>query len=120
MARAAEALKGFLERYPQSEHAAEAKKLLDRANGRLADHERYVAEFYFKRGKWAGAAARYETLVERFPGSKHEAEALLKLAESCIRLDEKHRARTALQKLIVSHPQDPRRARAEELLASLR
>jgi outer membrane protein assembly factor BamD len=37
-----------------------------------------------------------------------------------VELDEKHRARTALQKLIVRHPADPRRGEAEKLLASLR
>lgn len=118
--RAAEAFRDFLAKYPGSEHAPEARKLLERANGRLADHERYVADFYFKRERWAGAASRYETLVEKFPGSRHEPEALMRLAEALVNLDEKHRARTALQKLIVSHPKDPRRARAEELLAKLR
>jgi FimV-like protein len=37
-----------------------------------------------------------------------------------VALGEKFRARTALQKLIVEHPQDPQRAEAEKLLASLR
>jgi outer membrane protein assembly factor BamD len=118
--RAQAALKSFLEKYPASKYAPDARKLLDIANGRLADHDWYVAEFYFKRQKWAGAAGRYEALVEQYPGSKHEPEALLKLAESFARMDEKHRARTALQKLIVSHPEDPRRPEAEKLLAKLR
>jgi len=117
---AADAFKSFLEKHPGSKHAADAKKLLGKANGRLAEHEWYVAEFYFKRKKWAGAAGRYETLVEKFPGTVHEPEALIKLAQACVRLDEKHRARTALQKLIVSHPQDPRRPQAEDMLAKLR
>ena len=117
---AAETFRTFLQKYPQSKLAPEAKKRLDQANARLAEHEWYVAEFYFKRDKWAGAASRYETLVDKYPGSRHEPEALLKLAEACVKMDEKHRARTALQKLIVSHPQDPRRPEAEKLLAKLR
>lgn len=114
------ALKGFLVKRPDSKYAADAKKLLEITRNRLAAHEWYVAEFYFKRKKWAGAAGRYENLVEKYPGTKQEPEALLKLAESCVKLDEKHRARTALQKFIVSHPEDPRRPQAEELLAKLR
>jgi outer membrane protein assembly factor BamD len=117
---AAEAFRSFLQKHPSSKYAPEAKKHLDEANARLAEHEWYVAEFYFKRDRWSGAAGRYEALVDKYPGSRHEAEALLKLAESCVKLDEKHRARTALQKLIVSHPQDPRRPEAEKLLAKLR
>ncbi len=120
VAAAADAFKAFLQKYPNSKYAADAKKDLDRASARLAEHEWYVAEFYYKRDKWPGAANRYEALVDKYPGSRHEPEALLKLAQSCIKMDEKFRARTALQKLIVSHPKDPRRPEAEKLLAKLR
>jgi outer membrane protein assembly factor BamD len=118
--KAADALRKFVEKHPDSKHLAAGKKLLADADARLAAHEWYVAEFYFKRGRWAGAAGRYETLVEKYPGSKHESEALLKLARAYVELEERHRARTALQKLIVEHPKDPRRPEAERLLASLR
>jgi outer membrane protein assembly factor BamD len=118
--KAVEALRVFVEKHPRSKHIEAGKKLLAEAEGRLAAHEWYVAEYYFKRSRWSGAAGRYESLVEKFPGSRYEPEALLKLARSYVALDEKHRARTALQRLIVSHPQDRRRADAERLLASLR
>jgi outer membrane protein assembly factor BamD len=118
--KAAASFRAFLEKHPSSKYAPEAKKLLGNAEGRLAAHEWYVAEFYYKRQKWAGAAGRYEALVEKYPGSRHEPQALMKLAESCVAMDQKYRARTALQKLIVSHPQDPLRPQAEQLLAKLR
>jgi outer membrane protein assembly factor BamD len=118
--KASEALHKFVDKHPKSKHVPDARKLLAEADGRLAAHEWYVAEYYYKREKWAGAAGRYEGLVAAYPGSKYEVEALLKLARSCAAMDEKFRARTALQKLIATHPQDPRRAEAEKLLASLR
>ncbi len=118
--KAADQLRKFVEKYPKSKHLAEGRKLLAEAEERLSAHEWYVAEYYFKHGHWAGAAGRYEALVDKYPGSKHEPEALLKTARAYIALEEKHRARTALQKLIVKHPQDPRRPEAERLLASLR
>ena len=118
--KASEALHKFVEKHPDSKRLPEAKKLIAEADGRLAANEWYVAEFYFGRGRWAGAAGRYETLVEKYPGSKHESEALLKAARSYVEMGEKFRARTALQKLIVEHPQDPRRHEAEKMLASLR
>lgn len=118
--KASDALHVFMTKYPRSKHLPEAKKLLAEIDGRLAAHEWYVGEFYFKRGHWAGAAGRYEALVDRYPTSKHAPEALLKAARSWVELGEKFRARTDLQKLIVEHPQDPRRAEAEKLLASLR
>jgi outer membrane protein assembly factor BamD len=118
--KAADALRKFVEKYPASKHLEHGRKLLAEADARLAAHEWYVAEYYFKHRRWAGAAGRYETLVEKYPGWKREPEALLKLARAYVELEEKHRARTALQKLIVKHPQDPRRPEAERLLASLR
>jgi outer membrane protein assembly factor BamD len=118
--KAADAFRKFLDKHPDSKLAPQGKKLLAEAEARLAAHEWYVGEYYFKHRHWAGAAGRYETLVERYPGSRHEAEALLKLARAYVALEEKHRARTALQKLIVQHPQDRRRPEAERLLASLR
>ncbi|HET7826112.1 MAG TPA: outer membrane protein assembly factor BamD [Anaeromyxobacter sp.] len=118
--RASEILTKFLEKHPKSKYASEARKVLDQANARLSEHEWYVAEFYFKRKRWAGAVGRYEALVDKYPGSKHEPEALMKLAQAAMEMDEKFRARTALQKLIVKHPQDPRRPEAEKRLAELR
>jgi outer membrane protein assembly factor BamD len=118
--KAVDQLRKFVEKNPKSKHLAAGKKLLAEAESRLSAHEWYVAEYYFKHRRWAGAAGRYETLVDKFPGSKHESEALLKLAQAYVAMEEKHRARTALQKLIVQHPKDPRRPEAERLLASLR
>ncbi len=118
--KARDALEKFLKDRPGSKYAGDAKKLLAQVDDRLAAHEWYVGEYYFKHRRWAGAAGRYERLVERYPGSRHEPEALLKLARSYLRMDEKYRARTALQKLIVKHPDDPRRKDAEGLLAQLR
>jgi outer membrane protein assembly factor BamD len=118
--RASEVLGQFLQKRPSSKYAPEAKKVLEQANARLSEHEWYVAEYYFKRKRWPGAVGRYEALVDKYPGSKHEPEALMKLAQAAIEMDEKYRARTALQKLIVKHPQDPRRPEAEKRLAELR
>ena len=118
--KAVTALRDFVQSRPESKHLADAKRHLAEAEGRLAAHEWYVAEFYFKRERWAGAAGRYETLVEKYPGTRYDADALWKLAQAYAKLDEKYRARTALQKLITKHPQDARRPEAEKLLAALR
>jgi outer membrane protein assembly factor BamD len=79
-----------------------------------------VAGFYAKRGRWAGAAGRWEALVRSYPGSAHEVEALLAMADAYLRLDDRFKARQALQQLVVKHPGDPRRAEAERRLAEIR
>lgn len=114
------ALASFVEKYPGSKHLGEAKDLLAKARRQLADHEWYVAEFYAKRGHWAGAAGRLDGLVKKYPGSAREPEALYRLAEAYRHIDERARAQQALQELILRHPESPRRADAERLLAQMR
>jgi outer membrane protein assembly factor BamD len=117
---AAKSFEAFLKQYPSSKYRPDAEKLLAEARKRLAEHEWYVAQFYAKRGHWAGAAARFEALVREYPGSPRESAALLEMAQAYLKMDERYRAQQALQQLIVKHPQDPHRADAEKLLASLR
>ena len=117
---ASDLLTTFLKERPSSRQGPEASKLLAEARGKLAQHEVYVAEFYWKRERWAGAALRYEGLVRDFPGAPQEPEALLRMGQAYARLDEKFRAQQALQKLIARYPQDQRRGDAEKLLGQLR
>ena len=117
---AVKAVEDFVKKYPDSKYRPDAVKILAEGRGRLAEHEWYVAQFYAKRARWAGAAGRYEALAREFPDTPRAPAALYELAQACLKLEERHRARQALQQLIVKFPQDPRRAEAEKLLASIR
>jgi outer membrane protein assembly factor BamD len=117
---AAELLRVFLKERPNAKQAPEGRKLLAEVQGKLAAHEAYVGDFYWKRERWAGAAMRYEGLVRDFPGVPQEPEALLRMGKAYARLEEKFRAQQALQKLVARYPQDSRRAEAEKLLGQLR
>jgi outer membrane protein assembly factor BamD len=117
---AVERLRGYLKDRPGGKHQAEAEALLAEAQGRLAAHEWYVAEFYFKRDHWLGAAGRLETLLKDYPGSRQEPKALLLLARAYLGAQEGFRAQQALQRFLARFPDDPRRAEAEALLAGLR
>ena len=117
---AAELLRAFVKDRPNAKQGPEARALLAEVLGKLAAHEAYVGEFYWKRDRWAGAALRYEGLVRDYPGSPQEPEALLRMGQAYAKLDEKFRAQQALQKLVARYPQDPRRPEAEKLLGQLR
>jgi outer membrane protein assembly factor BamD len=117
---AATAIETFLKTYPQSKYAPDAKKLLADAQGRFADRDWYVAQFYLRRERWGGVTGRLEKLLKDYPGSSHETAALLQLAQTYLKMNERFRAQKALQQLIVKYPQDPRRPEAEKLLASIR
>jgi outer membrane protein assembly factor BamD len=61
-----------------------------------------------------------EHLLKEYPGSRYESRALYQLAEAYLKMNERYRAQQALQQLIVKHPDDPLRPKAEKLLAGLR
>jgi outer membrane protein assembly factor BamD len=117
---AAKALDAFIAAWPKSQFVPEAEKELGALHGRLAEHEWYAAGFYASREKWAGAAGRLETLLKQYPGSPREVDALFKLAEAYEKMGERFRAQQALQKLLATHPDDPRRPEAERRIAALR
>ncbi len=106
----------FLKLYPDSSYAPEAKTQLADVKKRLAEHEFYVADFYFRRHHFQAAISRLNVLLERYPGSPLEGEALLKLGEAYAKLGEKEKAREALQRLIKELPNDSHRSAAERLL----
>lgn len=116
---ALKALEGFLAAYPKSRYVPDAEKTLAEVRSRLAEHEWYVAGYYASRGKWAGCAGRLETLLEKYPGARHDVEAMFLLADAYVKLGERFRAQQTLQKLVATHPDDPRRAEAERRLAHL-
>jgi len=120
VSQAADALARFLEKYPEGKYSAEARQLLAKARGTLAERDWYAFEFYKKREKWQGAAWRLERIVKEFPGSAREDEALYELAGAYVKLSERFRAQQALQQLVVRHPDSKIRPRAEKLLAELR
>jgi outer membrane protein assembly factor BamD len=113
-------LEAFLAKWPDSKLRPDAERLLSATRTQLAEHEWYAAGFYAKRRHWAGAAGRYQTLVTKYPGTPHEVEALFALADTWVKLEDRFKARQALQEIVVKHAGDPRRARAEKLLAELR
>ncbi|HZZ85828.1 MAG TPA: outer membrane protein assembly factor BamD [Anaeromyxobacteraceae bacterium] len=121
LVKAAQRFTDFLKAWPSSKYRPEVEKLLAAARDRLAEHEWYVAQFYAKREKWAGAAGRLEGLVRDYPGSGREVEALLQLTDLyASRLDDRFRARQALQQLITRQPEAARKAGAEKRLEALR
>lgn len=117
--RALASMEEFLRLHPKSQYAKEAQEKRDELRRRMADHELYVSDFYLKRGHHRAAVFRLEYLLQNFPGLGYESDALMQIARSYVALDEKEKAKAALQKLLKDHPDSPSRAEAEGLLNSL-
>ncbi len=90
----------LLQRFPHSEHAAEAEKLLAEARDRLALHDLHVADFYFERGVYHAAARRYVDVLEAFPQHEGHKRTLLHLALSLQGIGRTQEASALLEQIL--------------------
>ncbi|MFQ5636146.1 MAG: outer membrane protein assembly factor BamD [Gammaproteobacteria bacterium] len=66
----------LVQRYPQSRYAADAHQRMVFLRNRLAQHENYVAGYYFRRGAYAAAINRAKFVIETYEGAPVVADSL--------------------------------------------
>src|SRR5690606_19496743 len=76
----------LVQRFPDSEYAADARQRMIFLRNRLASYEVYVAGHYLERGAYVGAINRAKYTIENYDGSPQVGEALAIMAESYRRL----------------------------------
>lgn len=116
---AATELVSFVEKYPQSPYREKAQEILKKVGKKLADHEWYVAQYYWKRDKPMGTVLRLRRLLERYRGVGYDEEALWLLGRAYSAVSMTDRARATWQELVQRHPQHARAAEARTALAAL-
>jgi len=102
--------------YPPSLFAEKAREKIGVCRKRLADHEFYVGNFYFKQGRFEAAAWRLEGLLEKFPKDSKEDEAFYLLGKSYLKLDEWEKAEVAFMKIVTEYPKSPHYKEARAIL----
>ncbi len=112
----AEALETCRHQLRRQELAQRGLERLNECRRKLADHEIYVAEFYFKRNRFKAAVGRADGLLRDYSGLGLDAEALWLSARSHLELDESEAARAALTRLTNEFPESSRAADAAALL----
>ena len=120
--QALEALNRFVVGYPKSDFVPKAKEMINDCRELLARHERYVAEFYWKRGQWRGAAGRYMTLADNYGdlyGGVVHGDSLWRAAQAYRNAHDPGDERKALQRLVQEAPRDPHHAEAQLLLSQI-
>jgi outer membrane protein assembly factor BamD len=117
---AANELKSFLDKYPASTYRDDAKKILNKVGQRLADHEWYVARYYWDRGKPMGTVLRLRRLLERYRGVGYDEEALWLLGRAYVAVDMRDRAKNTWQELVDKFPQSKRAGEARSALTALK
>ena len=116
---AANELKTFLDKYPDSPFRDKAKDILKQVGKRLADHEWYVARYYWNRDKPMGTVIRLRRLLERYRGVGYDEEALWLLGRAYVAVAMPDRARGAWTELVEKFPKSAHAADARTALTSL-
>ena len=116
---AANELKTFLDKYPDSPFRAKAKEILVKVGRRLADNEWYVARYYWDRGKPMGTVIRLRRLLERYRGVGYDEEALWLLGRAYVAVSMNDRARGAWSELVEKFPKSDRAGDAKSALGGL-
>ena len=117
---AANELKSFLDKYPDSPYRDKAKEIVTQVGKRLADHEWYVARYYWDRGKPMGTVIRLRRLLERYRGVGYDEEAMWLLGRAYVAVAMPDRAKGIWSELVEKYPKSGRADDAKGALSTLR
>ncbi len=102
--------------YPPSLFTEKAVEKIDFCRKRLADHEFYVGNYYYKGGKFKAASVRFQGLIEKYPKMPEEDKILFLLGKSYLELDQEEKAKESFNKLVNEYPKSSYNKEAKELL----
>lgn len=105
-------------KYPRNPYMDVVESRIHSCKRVLAEHEFYVAEFYFKKGSFEAAINRLQELLDTYPGSIKESEALYYMGLSYENLGQRDNAVTTLTTLIQKFPATELSNEAKKLISS--
>jgi outer membrane protein assembly factor BamD len=94
-------------RFPNSRYAADSRQRMVYLRNELARSEMNVGLYYYHRGAYVAAANRGKYLLETYPGSQYNGDAVALMAVSYTALGEKSLADDARRVLQTSYPEHP-------------
>ena len=97
-------LQTLIQKYPNSEYAAEARRRIKLAQDTLAASEMNVGRYWQKRGNYLAAVNRFKTVVTDYQQTAHVEEALMRLTECYMALGIVSEAQTAAAVLGANFP----------------
>lgn len=109
----------FLRDYTESVHVEEAHEIERECLALLARHELYVAGFYLIRDRPLATVGRLEHMLEEYPGSGLDPDALLLLGRTYLHMRERRNAHRAFGDLIERFPDSVLVVQAERYLAEM-
>jgi outer membrane protein assembly factor BamD len=113
-------LKSFLDKYPDSPYRTKAKEIIVKVGKRLANHEWYVARYYWDRGKPMATVLRLRRLLERYRGVGYDEEALWLLGRAYVAVAMPDRAKNTFKELVEKFPKSKHVSDAREAMVGLK
>lgn len=107
-------------RFPGSPHAEEAHEMLKVVNGRLAEHDFYVARFYYRGSDYYAALKRFQRILEKYPVQGVADRALYYIGKCHFFLREDPAAAESFGELVQRYPDSPYRSKAETFLKDIK
>jgi outer membrane protein assembly factor BamD len=96
-----------VQNYPNSRYAADARQRMVALRNLFARHEADVALYYLRRGAWVAAASRAKYLLETYPQSEFQNDAVAILAAAYTELGNEALAADARRVLEQNAPDHP-------------
>jgi outer membrane protein assembly factor BamD len=84
--KAFDSFRRVVEQFPKSRYAHDSLQRMIYLRNRLADYDVHVAEYYMRRGAYAGASQRAAETIEDYPGAPETEQALKILIDADDRL----------------------------------
>lgn len=100
-------LNKFLADFPAHEDRRELDYMLEVVTGLLARHELYVAHFYLREDRFEAAIARAQYALRNFDGSGLEAEAMVLLGETYLKMKKRKLAEASFRRVLQQYPASP-------------
>lgn len=117
--KAIESFNTLVDKFPSSEFVAKSKENILEARKRLAEHENYVADFYYQRGHYLSASYRYAALLSDYPNLGYEEEALYRLAQSYYHIRMFSNAQDTVRRFMTQFPSSSKKGELEGLLQDI-
>jgi outer membrane protein assembly factor BamD len=118
--RAIDAFSVLVDKFPSSEYAPKAKEQMEEARKKLAEHENYVADFYYERKHYLSASYRYAALLQGYPKLGYDEQALYRLGKCYYHVKMFSNAVDSFKSLLGQFPNTSHKAEVESLLAELK
>lgn len=96
-----------VQRFPNTRYAEDARKRMQGLRNMFARHELETSLYYLRRGAWVAAADRAKHLIETYPETAYQNDAVAAMGEAYTRLGNQTLAADAKRVLQLNDPNHP-------------